>query len=162
MAEPERSSTPVQSAEDEIRALYHAMIDGWNRKSAEGFAAPFAEDGESIGFDGSQTVGQANIVSDLQRIFADHPTGTYVGKVKGVRPVAPHTAVLRAVAGVVPAGQSDLRPELNSIQTVVFAERDGQWRIVLLQNTPAQFHGRPELVDALTEELREVRQAEPL
>jgi hypothetical protein len=75
--------------------------------------------------------------------------------------VAPQTPVLRAVARVVPAGQSDLRPELNSIQAAVFAERDRQWRIVLLQNTPAQFHGRPELVDALTEQLREVRQAEP-
>jgi hypothetical protein len=28
------------------------------------------------------------------------------------------------------------------------------WRITLLQNTPAQFHGRPEAVEALTTELR--------
>jgi hypothetical protein len=27
---------------------------------------------------------------------------------------------------------------------------------VLLQNTPAQFHGRPDLVEMLTEELRRV------
>jgi uncharacterized protein (TIGR02246 family) len=122
MAKPERVSTSIQPAEDEIRALYHVMIDAWNRKSAEGFAAPFAEDGESIGFDGSQTAGRASIVSDLQPIFADHSTGTYVGKVKGVRLVAPQTAVLRAVAGVVPAGRSDLRPELNSIQTAELRE----------------------------------------
>ena len=33
--------------------------------------------------------------------------------------------------------------------------RDG-WRIALYQNTPAQFHGRPELSRALTEELRQL------
>ena len=31
---------------------------------------------------------------------------------------------------------------------------DGQWRIALFQNTPAQFHGRPEAAEALTDELR--------
>lgn len=29
-------------------------------------------------------------------------------------------------------------------------------RSALFQNTPAQFHGRPELVEALTEELRQL------
>jgi len=149
------------SVEDEVRGLYRAMLAGWNRKSAADFAANFAEDGESIGFDGSLTGSRADIVADLQRIFADHPTGTYVGKVKAVRLVAPQTAILRAVAGVVPAGQSDLRPELNSIQTVVAVERGGQWRVAHFQNTPAQFHGRPELVDAMSDELREARHAEP-
>jgi len=31
---------------------------------------------------------------------------------------------------------------------------DGEWRIKLFQNTPAQFHGRPELVEQMTDELR--------
>jgi hypothetical protein len=32
----------------------------------------------------------------------------------------------------------------------------GQWRIVLFQNTPAQFHGRPSLVEEMTRELQAV------
>ncbi len=32
--------------------------------------------------------------------------------------------------------------------------RDSAWRIALFQNTPAQLHGRPDLANALTEELR--------
>jgi hypothetical protein len=43
---------------------------------------------------------------------ADHATGTYVGKVEGIRPLGSEAAILRAVAGMVPAGRSDLEPEL--------------------------------------------------
>jgi hypothetical protein len=55
-----------------------------------------------------------------------------------------------------PPGQADLDPGLNAVQTVVAARRDGEWRVALFQNTPAQFHGRPDLSDALTTELRQV------
>jgi len=41
-------------------------------------------------------------------------------------------------------------------QTVVPEHDEGRWRIVLLQNTPAQFHGRPELVEDMTRELQTV------
>ena len=43
-----------------------------------------------------------------------------------------------------------------TIQTLMAAKQDGQWRIALFQNTLAQFHGRPELVQELTEELRQL------
>ena len=65
--------------------------------------------------------------------------------------------MLRAVAGMVPAGQDDLLPALNAVQSLVAVQREGQWRIALFQNTPAAFHGRPEAVEALTEELRQAR-----
>ena len=90
----------------------------------------------------------------MKRIFADHPTGTYVGKVTSVRLLGTRAALLRAVAGVVPAGRSDLDPKLNAVQALVAEQRDGEWRVVLYQNTPAQFHGRPELAERLTGELR--------
>ncbi len=53
-------------------------------------------------------------------------------------------------------GQSDLNPAVNAIQTLVVVKHAGQWQIALLQNTPAQFHGRPDLAEALTEELRQL------
>ena len=65
--------------------------------------------------------------------------------------------VLGAVAGIVPAGESDIKPELNSIQRLVAKNIDRSWRIVLYQNTPAQFHGRSEAAEKLTEELRNAR-----
>ena len=73
-----------------------------------------------------------------------------------MRFLAPGVAVLRAVADMVPPWQSDLNPAVNTIQTLVAAEHDGQWHIALFQNTPAQFHGRPELAQELTEELRQL------
>ena len=47
-------------------------------------------------------------------------------------------------------GQSEPNPATNAVQSLVAA--DG--RIVLFQNTPAQYHGRPELAEAHTAEIR--------
>jgi uncharacterized protein (TIGR02246 family) len=140
--------------ETAIGVLYHQMLAGWNQRSAEGFAAGFLDDGVAIGFDGSQHLNRAELVSDLTHIFADHPTGRYVGKIRSVRFLTPQVAVLRAVVGMVPAGRSDIEPRLNAVQSLVVVKGEGRWRIALLQTTPAQFHGRPELVDELAEELR--------
>ena len=116
----------------------------------------FAADGSLVGFDGSQVTGREEIASHLRPIFADHPTPAFVGKVKGVTTLAAGTAVVRAIAGMVPQGRSELEPKLNAVQSLVVARRDGQWGIVLFQNTPAQFHGRPHLIDEMSEELRQV------
>jgi hypothetical protein len=55
---------------------------------------------------------------------------------------------------MVPPGASDIKPEVNSIQTMIATRNEGGWRIALFQNTPAAFHGRPELTQQLTDELR--------
>ncbi|MHB8599528.1 MAG: SgcJ/EcaC family oxidoreductase [Ktedonobacteraceae bacterium] len=146
----------LSSDESAVVALYRQLLDGWNRRSADAFAASFTSDGVSIGFDGSQMSGQAEIVAELQQIFANHLTAPYVSKVRDVRLLSPEVAVLRAVAGMAPPGQTDINPAVNSIQTLVAVKRADAWRIALFQNTPAQFHGRPELAQQLTEELREL------
>jgi uncharacterized protein (TIGR02246 family) len=137
-----------------LQALYRSLLAAWNADDADAFAAPFADDGQVVGFDGSEIAGRATIAEQMAAIFADHATGSYVGIVRSVRPLGADAALLRAVSGVVPAGESDLKPELNAIQSLVAERRDGNWKIILYHNTPAQFHGRPELAEALTEELR--------
>jgi uncharacterized protein (TIGR02246 family) len=97
----------------------------------------------------------AEIEVALSQIFADHPPAAYVGKIREVHFLSPEVALLRAVAGMVPLGQSDLNPAVNTIQTLVAVKDEDQGRIVLFQNTPAQFHGRPELAEALIQELRQ-------
>lgn len=143
-----------QEGELQVRGLYETLIDWWNRRSAEDFAACFAEQGSIVGFDGTQVNGASNVVAHLTPIFADHPTPTYVTLVEDVRTVAAGAVILRAVSGLVPPGQEDIVPELNAVQTLVAVARDGVWQAELFQNTPAQFHGRPELADALTSRLR--------
>jgi uncharacterized protein (TIGR02246 family) len=98
-------------------------------------------------------IGRDDIEATLRQIFADHATGAYVGVVRSARILAPEVAMLRAVSGVIPSGQSDLNPALNAQQTLLAVKCDGSWRIRLYQNTPAQFHGRPELAQRLTDEL---------
>jgi uncharacterized protein (TIGR02246 family) len=140
----------------EVEAIYRQLLDSWNKRSGAGMAALFAEEGNVVGFDGSQMDGRAAIETELSRIFADHETAAYVGKVREVRLLAPDVALLRAVAGLVPPGKSKINPATNSIQTLVVTKQNGDWRIALFQNTPAQFHGRPGLVEQMTEELQQL------
>lgn len=151
----QRQDAP-SSDEIAVHTLYRQIIDGWNKRSADAFASPFTLDGEVIGFDGSQMTGRAEIAATLRQIFADHVTAPYVSKVRSVRLLSPEVAILRAIVGMVPPGQSDLNPAVNAHQTLVAAKRDGIWRVELFQTTPAQFHGRPELVQQMTEELRQL------
>jgi uncharacterized protein (TIGR02246 family) len=132
------------------------MLKGCNNRSSAAIAGLFVEDGHVVGFDGSLMNGRAEIQATLEGIFADHPTAAYVGKVREVRFLAPGVAILRGVAGMISPGQAEINSAANAIQTLVAAKRDGQWRVVLYQNTPAQFHDRPELVQQLTEELRQL------
>ena len=130
------------------------LLDAWNRQDADAFGKPFCKDGSVVGFDGSQMKGSAEIAATLAKIFADHETGEYRGKAKDLRMLSPDVALLHMIAGVIPDGQTDLDPKLNSVQSLVAVRRDGQWWIAHYHNTPAALHGRPELVEQMTEELR--------
>jgi uncharacterized protein (TIGR02246 family) len=137
-----------------VLAFYHEMLTCWNRQAAHDYAALFLEDAYVIGFDGSTMDGRAEIEATLSKIFADHPTAAYVSKIRDIRFLAPDAAVLRAVVGMVPPGKSDLHPDRNAQQTMIASKQGDLWRITLFQNTPARFDGRPELAEALTNELR--------
>ncbi|ADU92932.1 SgcJ/EcaC family oxidoreductase [Geobacillus sp. Y412MC52] len=141
---------------NEVKALYQRLLDGWNNRNARDMAQLFATDGEMIGFDGSLALGSEDIFSHLDSIFKDHPTARFISKVKNVHILNPQAAILRAIAGMVPPGKSDINPAVNTHHTIVAINRDGEWRIQLFQNTPAQFHGKPELVEQMSEELRQL------
>ncbi|MCX4553346.1 MULTISPECIES: SgcJ/EcaC family oxidoreductase [unclassified Streptomyces] len=147
---PERGS-----AQDAARRRYEEVLGAWNRRDARGFAALFVPDGLLVGFDGSQVRG-SEVEDHLTPIFANHPTATFVSKVRDVRPLGRDAVVLHAIVGMVPPGQTDLEPAVNAVQTLVAEFRDGTWSVALFQNTPAAHHGRPELVEQQTEELRQV------
>jgi uncharacterized protein (TIGR02246 family) len=146
--------SPTNPEDRDVISLYKQLHNCWNDRDAPGMAGLFAEDGHVVGFDGSQIDGRDNIAGEMARIFASHMTAAYVGIVREVRFLSPEIALLRAVAGMVPRGQQEINPAVNAIQTLVAEKQAGRWRAVLYQNTPAQFHGRPELSAALTEELR--------
>jgi uncharacterized protein (TIGR02246 family) len=145
-----------RAGEDAVGELHRQLLNAWNRRAAEDFGALFAEDAYVVGFDGSQMDGRQQIATDIGAVFADHITATYVGKIEDVRLLTPQVAVLRAIVGMVPPGQSELNPDANALQTIVAIKSEDQWQIAVFQNTPAQFHGRPELVRKMTDELRQL------
>ncbi|WP_347551197.1 SgcJ/EcaC family oxidoreductase [Pseudalkalibacillus hwajinpoensis] len=138
-----------------VNGVYELLIGAWNDRNAEGMARLFTEDGEIIGFDGSHSVGPREILAHLSPIFKNHPTAPYLSKVKDVRFIGKDVAILRAIAGMIPPGESDIKPEVNTHHTLIAVKHAEGWKIELFQNTPAQFHGRPELVEQMTNELRE-------
>jgi uncharacterized protein (TIGR02246 family) len=146
--------TAAHPHDAQIRALYAAFIDGWNQRSGAAVSSGFADDGEMIGFDGSQTAGRLSIAAEFRKIFGSHQTPLYVALIRSVRPMAAGVAVLHAHAGMIPAGSNDLDPDLLTVHTVVAVDDGGRWRIALFQATPAAWHGREDARETLLGELR--------
>ena len=157
---PKSESTVMGTLADHgAVALYEQLLRAWNEQNADAFGAVFAEDGSAVGFDGSTMNGRQEIVATLRGIFEHHRTATYVAKVREVRELGTDAVLFRAVVGMRPPGSAELNPAVNAIQSVVMTGQGASLRVALLHNTPAAFHGRPELAEELTRELTDVLHA---
>lgn len=116
-------------------------------------AEVLTSDAYVIGFDGSQMRGRDQVEKEITEIFEHYPTGQYVAAVKEVLELTADVVLLRAVVGMVPREHFELNSNLNTIQTCLMVKKENRWLIEQFQNTPAAFHGRPELTRDLTEEL---------
>lgn len=145
-----------QNSEDleNIRILYNNWILSWNDQNAKKMSELVSEAGDIIGFDGSHMKGPEQVYSTINQIFSMHPTGLYVTIVQEVRIISNDTALLRAVVGMVPRGGNQINPAVNAIQSLIATKKNDAWLIQLFQNTPAAFHGRPELSEQLTNDLQ--------
>lgn len=150
------SSPDTASSDHPIRRLYEQILIAWNQQDAPAMAAQFEEDGNLVGYDGSQADSRAAIEDHLRPIFADHPTAAYVAKVRDIRRLGRDVGILRSVVGMIPPGSEDINPAGNTIQTLVAVENVDGWRAAHFQSTPAAWHGRSQDSAALTEELRDV------
>ena len=150
------SSTDTMSYDHPIRLLYEQILIAWNQQDAAAMAARFEEDGNIVGFDGSQADSRAAIEDHLRPIFADHPTAAYVAIVREIRMLGCDVGLLRAVVGMIPPNSDDINPAGNTIQTLVAIQNADGWQAALFQSTPAAWHGRPQDSADLTEELRDV------
>lgn len=136
--------------------MYTRLIEAWNDRNAQAFAALFAEDGVAIGFDGSEMRGRTAMRAELTRIFDSHQTATYVAIVREVRELN-GAAVVRALAGMVPRGKKELNPATNALQSAVLVSKpSGGFEIVLFQNTPTALHEAAALREQYVAELTAV------
>jgi uncharacterized protein (TIGR02246 family) len=137
--------SPVQGQADAetLRTLYMALMDGWNRGSAEAFAAPFDDDLEFVAFDGTRFRGRGELVRWHEPLFKTHLRGTrLIGDVTDIRFLGPDSAVVHARGSTIMRGRTTPSPERDSIQTLVATKRDGVWRLVAFQNTRVRPIGR--------------------
>jgi uncharacterized protein (TIGR02246 family) len=139
-----------------IERLHSTLLTYWNNRDGSGMASLFTKEGNAVGFDGTQMNGHEEIERELTQVFTNHKTARYVWKVQEIRYLNSEVALLRAIAGMVPPETKEINPATNSIQTLVAVRQSETWKIALFQNTPAQFHGRPQAVDAMTKELRQL------
>lgn len=139
-----------------VEELYANLMETWNKRDAKAFEDLFILDGDLVGFDGTQMHGQGSIGQHLREIFNDHPTPKYVYRITGVTQISTEVAIVRAIAGMVPPGGSDLDPKLHAIHRMTAVHRGGAYRIALFQTTPAQFHRRPHDLEQMTADLRAV------
>ena len=136
-----------------IKELHPKLLTAWNNRDGAAMALLFTNNGTVVGFDGSENNGKDVIEKEMSKIFKDHKTARYVWKVIEVRFLSPDIALLRAVAGMVLPSEEKVKPERNAQQSLVAVNENENWRIALFQNTPAQYHGRPEVLQSLTNEL---------
>ena len=151
------SGGPVIPDNDaEVRALYDRLTRAWNTRDAVEFASCFIQDGYIVGYDGTVVDGRDEIARHIGDIFAHHQTPAYVTKVKRVLFISADIAIVRGIVGMPSLTTGTINPVLNSIQTLMAIWQEGAWHVALFQNTPAQLHGRPDLVDNMTRELQAV------
>src|ERR1044071_1749860 len=112
-----------------ISKLLEAHLTCWNNQDARGIASLYTENGNTVGFDGSQMNGRLQIETDLCPFLQSHKTARYVWKIQEIRFLHPTVALLRAIAGMVPPGKKDLMPERNAVQSLIAVEQSGSWKI---------------------------------
>ena len=139
-----------------VEELYANLMDAWNKRDAKAFEELFIVDGDLVGFDGTQVHGQGNVGEHLRSIFGEHPTLKYVYRITGVTQVSTDVAIVRAIAGMIPPGATDLDPKLNAIHRLTAVHRGGAYRCALFQCTPARLDRRPQELEQLTADLRAV------
>ena len=138
---------------ERVEACYRELLTAWNQRDADAIAARFTEDGHFVAFDGSTMDGRATIASTLSAVFQNEKTARYVAAIRDIQDIAPGVTLLRAVVGMIPPDSVDPHVTVRATQSILFVERDGEAAAVLVQSTPAVFHGRSDLAEALTLEL---------
>ncbi|HEY3227703.1 MAG TPA: SgcJ/EcaC family oxidoreductase [Roseiflexaceae bacterium] len=119
-----------------VRSLYAQLMQGWNAGSGAAFAAPFAEDGDLVAFDGTHFKGRQAIIDFQQPLFDRWLKGTrLVGEVQSVRFLNPDIAVMHAIGGTVMRGKAKPDPARDSIQTLVAVRSADTWQLAAFQNT---------------------------
>ena len=125
-----------QTDEAKIRALFEDLLADWGRGDGEAYGSRFTEDADYVAFDGTRTMGRAEIAASHQELLDKWLKGTHLtGHILSVKFLSSDVALIHATGGTVMRGKTKPSPERDSIQTLV-AVRDGtEWRFAAFHNS---------------------------
>lgn len=133
-----QKNTNKERDEKAIRANVGQMVKGWNTKSGEQFAKPFAEDADYVVINGMQIKGRAAIAKGHQGIFDTIYKNTNLELVvEKIRFLRPDVAVVH-VSGTATTPQEVSVQTTKARMTLVMTKTDGKWEISAFQNTAIQ------------------------
>jgi uncharacterized protein (TIGR02246 family) len=125
-----------QTDEAKIRMLFEDLLGDWGRGDGEAYGSRFTEDADYVAFDGTRTMGRAEIAASHQELFDKWLKGTQLtGGVFSIKFVSPDVALVHATGGTVMRGKTKPSPERDSIQTLVAVREDAEWRFAAFHNT---------------------------
>ncbi|HEY3481730.1 MAG TPA: SgcJ/EcaC family oxidoreductase [Streptomyces sp.] len=114
--------------DDDVRALWQTMAEGWLRGDAEAFGAVFAEDVDFVTVRGEELRGRHAVVAGHARLFAGPLRGTrLIPEVRLIRPLARGLRLVHAVTVIEPHGPT------THAQAIVADDRNGR-RIAAFHN----------------------------
>jgi uncharacterized protein (TIGR02246 family) len=133
-------SAQKTAANDEtaIRANVEQMMKGWNAKSGEEFAKPFAEDADYVVINGMQFKGRPVIAQSHQRIFETfYKNSNLTLAVETIRFLKPDIAIVH-VSGSLQITEGGSTHTTKAKMTMVMTKTGNRWEIVAFQNTGVQ------------------------
>lgn len=133
LAHPAFGQNHHAADEAAIRENLKQMVSGWNTKSGELFATPFAEDADYVVINGNQIKGRAEIEKQHQRIFDTiFKDTTLTLNVKQIRFLRPDVAVVH-INGRRECATKELTQD--AVMTMVMIKEKQGWKIAAFQNT---------------------------
>jgi uncharacterized protein (TIGR02246 family) len=124
--------------EAEIRANVEQMVKGWNMKSGEEFAKPFAENSDFVVINGTHVKGRAENVKGHQYIFDTiYKDSSLAAVVNQIRFLRPDVALVHGVSTLTAKVNGEERKGSGMI-TLVMVKNNGKWEIASFQNTAIQ------------------------
>lgn len=128
-------STNREADEAAIRANVKYLVDGWNTKSGQLFAKPFAEDADYVVINGTHISGRMTIDKGHQRIFDTIYKDSVLDlSVKQIRFLRPDVALVH-VSGLNKMRQAGEMREGKATMTMVLVKEKDVWKIAAFQNT---------------------------
>lgn len=137
-----QTSSDSKADEASIRQVVQQVQDGWNARSGQAFAAPFAADADYVVVNGMKLKGRDVIEKGHTGIFTTiYKDSRNVATIQGIRFLRPDVAVVH-VEWNLEFRVNDKTEKGHAINTMVMTKDSGKWSIAAFQNTAVQPPGR--------------------